>query len=906
MRTISLKILTDAIEMDVPQANAEMQPRHIVIWYDPDQSIGENLENIRVKLVGVDFDAIIIENPLTYPFSDTVVGLNHQRIDIGLALTNLFNVPVVARPTVTKAGLDQAVKAKQTYNSWHLDYYGEYQGKRNFGQEAMLTIGNGYYGLRGAYVESRADDDNYPGLYVAGVYNQNTTPVNGRDVVNEDLVNLPNPQALTIGIDHANPFKIRHSDITDSYRSLDLKTGQLTTTLMVTIGTGHQMMVRATKVADMRHFHRLAIRYEFTPLNFAGSVQVYGTIDGDVVNENVARYNQFDQHHITVTGMASAANKALLTGTTKNSGIAFAICSKLTSPNRDLREQVKTTTGAKAIRQTVDLTVEPGKTYTIDKLIALFTSRESGETPLDTAVWDELDEVSFADTEKSTAAFYGEVWQGDDIAIQGDTISQKLTRVNIFHLFVSGAALASNQLDASVGARGLHGEAYRGHVFWDEMFVMPFYAAHAPKIAKAMLDYRYRRLPAARAYAQSIGKQGAMYPWQSGMKGDEQSQFVHLNPLTNQWDPDNSRRQRHVSLAVAYDAWLYWHITGDDQYMKDQGLELLLSVAKFWLSMATLDKTTGRYHISGVMGPDEYHESYPNSDEAGLTDNAYTNIMTAWLFQLIGQLKPRFAKHGYAAAAKRAAFTAHDFDQLAVVRCKLTLDVNDNGIIGQFAGYFKLPTLDFDAYQKKYGDISRIDRILKAEGKTPDAYQVAKQADTMMAYFLLDPATIEGLIADMGYQLPADHFSQNLEFYLERTTHGSTLSRIVYAVLTRMDNRRDQSWKLFHQALFSDYYDIQGGTTAEGIHLGVMGATLYVEESLYGGANLLGSQLRFDPELPSQWHQLHYQLHFQGAAVAVSADHQTITLKADQDLQVTVAGKPVALTAGQPETVDYR
>ena len=169
MRTISLKILTDAIEMDVPQANAEMQPRHIVIWYDPDQSIGENLENIRVKLVGVDFDAIIIENPLTYPFSDTVVGLNHQRIDIGLALTNLFNVPVVARPTVTKAGLDQAVKAKQTYNSWHLDYYGEYQGKRNFGQEAMLTIGNGYYGLRGAYVESRADDDNYPGLYVAGV-----------------------------------------------------------------------------------------------------------------------------------------------------------------------------------------------------------------------------------------------------------------------------------------------------------------------------------------------------------------------------------------------------------------------------------------------------------------------------------------------------------------------------------------------------------------------------------------------------------------------------------------------------------------------------------------------------------------------------------------------------------------
>ncbi len=744
MRTVSLKILDDAIEMDVPQAKAELQPRHMVIRYDPDQSIGENLENIRVKLVGVDFDAIIIENPLTYPFSDTVVGLHHQRIDIGLALTNMFNVPVLARPTVTKGGLDQAFNTKQRYNSWHLDYYGEYQGKRNFGQEAMLTIGNGYYGLRGAYVESHPDDDNYPGLYVAGVYNQNTTPVNGRNVVNEDLVNLPNAQALTIGIDHANPFKIRHSNINDIYRSLDLKTGQLTTTLMVAFGTGHQMMVRATKVADMKHWHRLAIRYEFTPLNFAGSVQVYGTIDGDVVNDNVARYDQFDQHHINVTGMASAANKALLTGATKNSDIDFAIGSKMSSPNVDLTRRVATTTGSKALRQTVDLTVEPGKVYTIDKTVAIYTSRENGDEPLDTAVWDELDEETFEDTAKSTKDFYADVWRDTDIAIQGDTISQKLTRVNIFHLFVSGSALASDQLDASVGARGLHGEAYRGHVFWDEMFVMPFYASHSPKIAKAMLGYRYQRLPAAREYAKSIGKKGAMYPWQSGMRGDEQSQFVHLNPLTNQWDPDNSRRQRHVSLAVAYNVWLYWHVTGDDQFMKDQGLEMLLSIAKFCLSMATLDPKTGRYHISGVMGPDEYHESYPNSDEDGLTDNAYTNIMTAWLFQLIGQLRPQFTKDAYDAAAKRADFSAKDFDQLDVVRRKLTLDINDNGIIGQFAGYFRLPTLDFDAYHKKYGDISRIDRILKAEGKTPDAYQVAKQADTMMAYFLLDPATIEG------------------------------------------------------------------------------------------------------------------------------------------------------------------
>jgi trehalose/maltose hydrolase-like predicted phosphorylase len=534
LKTVSLKIIDDAIEMSFTSNQVDAQPQQIMVNYDADQTIGENLENIRVKLVGIQFDAIVIENPLMYHFSDTIVGLHHQRIDIGLALTNMFNVPVLALPTIKKVGLAKALQQKQAYNSWHLDYYGQYQGKRNYGQEAMLTIGNGFFGLRGAYVESRADADNYPGLYVAGVYNQNTTTINGRDVVNEDLVNLPNAQALAVGIDHENPFKIRHSNIRDIYRSLDLKTGRLTTTLMVGLSTGHQMMVRATKVADMRNWHRFTIRYEVTPLNFAGSLQVTAAIDGSVINGNVERYAQFDQHHFDVTGMASAANQALLTGVTKTSNVQFVIGSQLTSPQQDLTNQVTTTTAAKALKQTVDLDVQPGQTYTVDKNVTIFTSRESERASLEDLTWAELSASTYADTAQSTAGFYQKVWQQADFQITGDTIGQKLSRVNVFHLFVTGTALASDQLDASVGARGLHGEAYRGHVFWDEMFVMPFYATQTPKIARAMLCYRYRRLDAARAYAASEGQQGAMYPWQSGMKGDEQSQFVHLNPLTNQ------------------------------------------------------------------------------------------------------------------------------------------------------------------------------------------------------------------------------------------------------------------------------------------------------------------------------------------------------------------------------------
>jgi trehalose/maltose hydrolase-like predicted phosphorylase len=356
---------------------------------------------------------------------------------------------------------------------------------------------------------------------------------------------------------------------------------------------------------------------------------------------------------------------------------------------------------------------------------------------------------------------------------------------------------------------------------------------------------------------------------------------------------------------VAYNVWLYWHLNQDQAFMQDYGLEMLLSIAKFWLGMAQYDDQTKRYHIAGVMGPDEFHERYPNRDTDGLTDNAYTNMMVAWLFKLIGQLRPQFSDSVFQAAAEKADFALTDLDQLNKVRRRLTLVINEQGIIGQFAGYFDLPTISFDTYRKKYGDISRLDRILKAEGKTPDAYQVAKQADTLMAFFLLDRTTLDGVIQDMGYQLPKDYFAQNLQFYLDRTTHGSTLSRIVYAVLTRLVGRRDQSWKLFHQALFSDYYDIQGGTTAEGIHLGVMGAVLSVEMTLYGGVDLLGDVVRFEPRLPSRWRKVQYHFQFQGTGIAVQVDRRQLKLTADQDLTVQVGPKMVPLKANEQQTITY-
>lgn len=904
MRTIALNVMQESIEIAYSTNNNEPPFRQFMITYNPDQAIGDNLEKIKVVLAGLPIDAAILTNSLEYDFSDTVIGINHQRIDIGLALTNMLNIPVVCKRDVEENGLKAAAEKKRRYNEWHLDYYGEYQKKRNYGQEAMLTVGNGYLGLRGAYVEAHADEDNYPGTYVAGVYNQLTTKIGDRDVTNEDLVNMPNAQFLTFGVDHQPPFKIVSRDIQDIYRSLDLKHGTLTTMMRVQLSTGHVLNVTTTKMANMQDWHQYAIKYTLTPVNFSGSIQIYSEIDGDVTNGNVDRYQDFDQHHIDITGMSAHGNEMYLAGETKTSHIEFTVGANLSS-DQPTDGEIQVTNDDKHIRQVLSTEVTAGQTYAFTKNVVIYTSLETTEEQPMAAASEALGKASFKQTKKQSLAYWKSTWDNFDIQIDNDITSQKLTRVNLFHTMVSAAANESGELDASVGARGLHGEAYRGHVFWDEMFVLPFYSLHFPKLAKQLLLYRYRRLDAAKDYAKSENYVGAMYPWQSGETGDEQSQFVHLNPITHTWDPDNSRLQRHVSLAIAYNIVTYVNVAGDKKFMRQYGLEMLLNIAKFWLSTVTFDKKADRYSIPHVMGPDEFHENYPNSDEPGLTNNAYTNIMVAWLFNVLSTLRKEMKAADFKAIAEKSAFDEKSLTKMTDVSHKLKLDINDNGIIGQFEGYFKLPSMNFDNYRRKYGDISRIDRILKAEGKTPDAYQVAKQADTLMPYYTLSIDEVGHILGQLGYQLSKEYLTKNIQYYLNRTTHGSTLSRIVYSVLTEMDDNMDQSWSLFSTALFSDYYDIQGGTTAEGIHLGVMGATLMIETRNYGGVDSLGPQLEIHPHLPAKWQRLHFKQLIRGHWFEFTITHHQISVKTDAKATIQVLGQPVALTPDQETVCDY-
>ena len=207
---------------------------------------------------------------------------------------------------------------------------------------------------------------------------------------------------------------------------------------------------------------------------------------------------------------------------------------------------------------------------------------------------------------------------------------QHLLRLHISHI-LQVCSLHTTNHDAGVPARGLNGEAYRGHVFWDELYVFRYLTSRLPEITRELLMYRYRRLGEARAAAREAGYKGAMFPWQSGSDGSEETQIVHLNPLSGQWDPDLSHRQRHVNAAIFYNVWHYHQATDDLDFLRDHGAEIMLEIARFWSSIAHYNPERDRYEIHGVMGPDEFHEKYPGASESGLRNNAYTNVMVAWI-----------------------------------------------------------------------------------------------------------------------------------------------------------------------------------------------------------------------------------------------------------------------------------
>jgi alpha,alpha-trehalase len=356
---------------------------------------------------------------------------------------------------------------------------------------------------------------------------------------------------------------------------------------------------------------------------------------------------------------------------------------------------------------------------------------------------------------------------------------------------------------------------------------------------------------------------------------------MFLNPRSGRWMLDHSRLQRHVGSAIAYNVWQYYQVSGDVKFLAEHGAEMMLEIARFWASAATYDARLDRFEIRGVLGPDEYHDRYPGADRPGLDNNAYTNVMAVWVLCRAVEVLALLPADARDQLRERLALADEELAVWQRISRRMKLVFHDDGILSQFEGYHALEELDWDDYRKRYGHLYRLDFILDAEGDTTNRYKLAKQPDVLMLFYLFSSEELKALFERLGYPWQYETIPRNVDYYLKRSAHDSTLSRVADAwVLARAD--RPRSWDVFMEALVTDIADIQGGTTPEGIHLGAMAGTVDVLQRCYTGLELRGEVLWLNPRLPKPMRQLHLFVHYRGHSIALDITHERLRVSAER------------------------
>jgi trehalose/maltose hydrolase-like predicted phosphorylase len=797
-----------------------------------------------------------------------------------------------------------------TTGSWVLTYEG-FDPKQERLREALTSTGNGYFCTRGAAEWADVDEVHYPATYTHGGYNRETSILGGRPVLNEDLVNLPNWLVLKLGIAGGDPVDVAAVDVLRYRHQLDVRHACVMRELRFRDADGRETTLASRRFVSMANMHVAGLEWTITAENWSGEATVITALDARISNRGVARYRELEGRHVhPIASRFPYPDAIALIAQTRQSRIYVAQAAR----TRVHGERGDPDVGRvhyqmeDYIHQAITFAVERGVPMRVEKMATFYTSRDRAINEPRTTAEKAIGRCDSYDEEfRRHAGAWDELWEGCDVHVPADDRAQQIIRLHISHI-LQVCSPHTIGLDAGVPARGLNGEAYRGHVFWDELFIYPFLNFRLPAVTRELLMYRRRRLDEARAASREAGHRGAMYPWQSGSDGREETQVVHLNPLSGRWEPDRSRNQRHVSAAIFYNAWQYYQATGDSEFLVDYGAEMMLEIARFWSSIAHFNAARGRYEIHGVMGPDEYHEGYPDSTEGGLRNNAYTNVMVAWLCHIAGTVLDLLPEERRAPLRKRIGLTDDEIETWDRMSRLMFVPFHGAGIISQFEGYEELEELDWDGYRRRFGNIQRMDRILKAEGGEPDRYKLAKQADAVLLFFLFSEDELREAFERLGYPYGPDTLSKNLAYYDRRTAHGSTLSFVAHAgVLAGVD--LDASWDRYLTALDSDVHDVQGGTTAEGIHLGVMSGTLDVLQRFYLGQTVRDGMLQFRPRPMRQLDGLGLHMWFRGRALEVGMEHGRLRVAIGMDatsspLRVGVGDAVHEIPAGGSRSFD--
>jgi trehalose/maltose hydrolase-like predicted phosphorylase len=469
-----------------------------------------------------------------------------------------------------------------------------------------------------------------------------------------------------------------------------------------------------------------------------------------------------------------------------------------------------------------------------------------------------LDDRGFDTLLADHRAAWARRWDDAEVVIEGDPEAELSARFAVFHLLCA----AADSGESAVPARGLTGNAYGGHVFWDaDVFVLPALAALRPAAARAMLEYRIRRLPAARDQASAEGRSGARFPWESAGDGRDVTPQLVRGPHNELVPIATGANEAHIVADVAWAAVHYAAWTGDDAFLNEAGRDLVVDTARYWADRIRSD-AAGRGHIDGVIGPDEYH--------TGVDDNAYTNVMARW--NLL---------HG----ANLLGRSSGDDDEAEHWREMAGRLVDgwspERGLYEQFAGYFDLESLVMSEFALPP---VAADVLLGADRVSGS--QLIKQADVLMLHHLVPDDVHDGSLTPC------------LDFYGPRTAHGSSLSPAIHAALLARAGQPERALELFRMAARLDLDD-RTGTTAEGLHLATMGGVWQALAFGFLGVKADEGRLTVNPRLPEDWHALGLRFRFRGRPVCVRAEHRLVTITSSAALLVRIGDQPpVRLEAG--------
>ncbi|MBF2670988.1 glycoside hydrolase family 65 protein [Listeria seeligeri] len=673
---------------------------------------------------------------------------------------------------------------------------------------SQMTIGNGYLGIRGAL------EEDYPeqvrGMYVAGIYNRPSGSTSS------ELVNLPDVTRFHLTLD-GEVFSMLTGTIHSYERYLDMNTGELIRKITWENSAHKKYQINFRRFVSKVAKHLIAAKLEVTPLTGDMKVKVRTGIDGQQTNFGTQQLKElslriFDEERMVGEYQTIESKQQIVVATKVNAKGAF------TAKNRQLMT-------------VVEQNVAANETFTLEKISSVNTSLSKMDEVLPNTTYLEL--------KKETDLAWEKFWKQTGVEIKStNTFDQFALDFASYHLEIM---TPKDDIRCSVGAKGLTGEGYKGHVFWDtEIFILPFFLYNQPKIAKQLLQYRYLHLKEAQEKALENGYKGALYPWESAFSGVEETpEFAAINIRTGTRQKVASAISEHHLVAdIAFAVCEYAAATKDTAFMMNCGAEMLLETAEFWISRTT--NRNGRLEILDVIGPDEYTEHIDN--------NAYTNYMA--YFNVKKAMEWNKENQPFQKRAEK--FLANLYLPVA----------NESGLIPQDDTFLQKDWINLDKYKANQGTQGI---LLDYSRQEVNELQILKQADLVMLFYLL-PATFETKV-----------MKRNLDYYEKRTIHDSSLSKAIHAIVENRIGDRKQAYQFFQEACLIDL-GIEPHSSDDGLHAAALGAIWLAVIFGFAGIDTREELLQITPNLPDAWQSLTFEFVWKGERIGFKITPKTLEL----------------------------